>query len=134
VTTTTLPSRGDEFAAWLRAQRDALPVSTIAHNVVDELLDTYRLHADTRTPLDRHACQGGTPDDCYVCYEETQKPAAADGESITDEQMAGLRIVAKMIPGSPLAALVAEVDRLTAENTTLRGHAQFASRSIGGVL
>ncbi|MEE2054763.1 hypothetical protein [Nocardiopsis tropica] len=52
------PRRDDEFATWLKAQRDEHPKSTWHWVALDELLDDYRLHADTGTPLDRDACEG----------------------------------------------------------------------------
>jgi hypothetical protein len=53
-----LPRRDDAVATWLkkwRDQRDPRP----AHWVLDEMLDLYRLHADTGTPLAQHACEPG---------------------------------------------------------------------------
>ncbi|MET9222411.1 hypothetical protein ABZX65_27105 [Streptomyces sp. NPDC003300] len=55
------PARGDAFETWLKDQRDKhedrygrVP----AWYQIDDVLDQYRLHADTRTPLDQHACTG----------------------------------------------------------------------------
>lgn len=62
-----LPRRGDAVEAWLRAHRDQQTDEygqTRAWHLLDGLLDDYRLHADTRTPLDQHVCDGGTCDDC----------------------------------------------------------------------
>lgn len=57
--TKTRPARGDAFEAWLKAQRDEYEVrSSPQWHALDEVLDTYRLHADTGTPLDQHACDG----------------------------------------------------------------------------
>lgn len=67
-----LPRRGDQFEQWLKTQRDDFERRDSVWPVLDYLLDQYRLHADTGTPLDQHACEGGTVDDCYGCYE-TQK-------------------------------------------------------------
>jgi hypothetical protein len=51
-----LPRRGDPVEAWLRAQRDqrldAYGRPPEWHQL-DDLLDLYRLHADTGTPLDQ---------------------------------------------------------------------------------
>lgn len=67
------PTTAAAVEAWLKAQRDqygwhgsndATPWHTI-----DGLLDQYRLHADTGTPLDQHVCEGGNVDDCAGCYE-----------------------------------------------------------------
>lgn len=49
--------RGDAVEAWLRRDRDALLADSAdwaqqAAAVVDDLLEDYRLHADTGTPLD----------------------------------------------------------------------------------
>jgi hypothetical protein len=56
-----LPARGDTVETWLKAQRDRfedhygrLP----GWYQIDDVLDQYRLHADTGTPLDQHACSG----------------------------------------------------------------------------
>lgn len=46
------PRRGDEFEAWIKRQRDEFSVGSYPWNALDELLDSYRLHADTGTPLD----------------------------------------------------------------------------------
>ena len=54
-TTPPLPLRGDHVDAWLRAQRDEYPADSITWDILDDLLDTYRGHADTGTPLDEHA-------------------------------------------------------------------------------
>ncbi len=68
-----LPARGDTVETWLRGQRDRfedkygrLP----AWYAVDHVLDAYRLHADTRTPLTEHACEGRVTGDCQ-CTEAT---------------------------------------------------------------
>jgi hypothetical protein len=68
-----LPRRGDQFEQWLKAQRDLCIGHAGTYNAVDGLLDDYRLHADTGTPLDQHCCENGTIDDCHGCYEEAQK-------------------------------------------------------------
>lgn len=52
------PRRGDGFEKWLKSQRDEYTKNTVSWNVVDILLDDYRLHADTGTALDEHACSG----------------------------------------------------------------------------
>lgn len=49
--------RGDDVEAWLKRDRDALLADSAdwaqqAAAVVDDLLEDYRLHADTGTPLD----------------------------------------------------------------------------------
>lgn len=64
------PRRGDQVETWLKAQRDEYEVeSSEQWKALNELLDTYRLHADTGTPLDQHCCENGTVDDCYGCYD-----------------------------------------------------------------
>lgn len=66
-----LPARGDAVEAWLRGQRDLHGDRygvTPAWYVLDDLLDTYRLHADTGTPLDQHVCEGRVVGDCE-CFE-----------------------------------------------------------------
>lgn len=75
-TETLRPARGDQFEAWLKAQRDEYEVrSSPQWGALDEALDTYRLHADTGTPLDQHACDGPHCD----C------PPSAGGSGAADE-------------------------------------------------
>lgn len=52
-------ARNDAVATWLKAQRDTYPVNSEKYLALDEALDTYRLHADTGTPLDEHVSDGG---------------------------------------------------------------------------
>jgi len=54
------PNRDDDVAAWIKAQRDDQRDlgNHAAANVFDDLLDTYRLHADTGTPLSAPAHDG----------------------------------------------------------------------------
>lgn len=66
---TVPPRRGDAVETWLKAQRDACFGHATTYNAIDGLLDEYRLHADTGTPLDEHACENGNVDDCHGCYE-----------------------------------------------------------------
>lgn len=52
--------RGDDVEAWLKRDRDALLADGSdwgqeAAAVVDDLLEDYRLHADTGMPLDAEA-------------------------------------------------------------------------------
>jgi hypothetical protein len=72
------PQRGDAVEAWLKQQRDQYgwhgTNDATRWNTLDRLLDDYRLHADTGTPLDQHACENGNVDDCHGCYQ------AAKGE------------------------------------------------------
>ncbi|MEV7154876.1 hypothetical protein AB0N77_09655 [Streptomyces misionensis] len=58
------PRRGDQFEAWLKQQRDNYRPRSSAWNELDYLLDQYRLHADTGTPLTEHVCEGQTVGDC----------------------------------------------------------------------
>lgn len=67
-----LPRRGDRFEQWLKAQRDEFERRDSVWPVLDYLLDQYRLHADTGTPLNQHACENGTVDDCHGCYEASK--------------------------------------------------------------
>jgi len=66
------PRRGDAVEAWLKAQRDLCIGHASTYNAVDGLLDQYRLHADTSTPLDQHVCERGTTDDCEDCYQASK--------------------------------------------------------------
>lgn len=68
--------RGDAVEAWIKAARDrqngdGTPWDRGRWNVLDDLLDDYRLHSDTGTPLDQHACDGG-----YCCADEPAAPTA----------------------------------------------------------
>jgi hypothetical protein len=67
------PRRGDQVEQWLKAQRNDCPERTDSWNLLDHVLDTYRLHADTRTPLGQHVCEGGNFDDCAGCHQEEKK-------------------------------------------------------------
>lgn len=69
-----VPRRGDPVEQWLKARRDAA-VAWDAWHVIDGMLDRYRLHADTGTPLDRHVREGKTVSNCD-CQEQ-----AGTGES-----------------------------------------------------
>ena len=51
-----LPQRGDRFENWLKGQRDQFDKDSIEWDGLDQVLDQYRLHADTGTRLDEHAC------------------------------------------------------------------------------
>lgn len=64
-----LPCRDDAVAGWLKAA----PWDLARWNVLDNLLDDYRLHADTGTPLDQHACYG--PHCCDHPATPTPEPA-----------------------------------------------------------
>ncbi|NED75328.1 hypothetical protein G3I51_23995 [Streptomyces sp. SID9944] len=67
------PRRGDQFEAWLKAQRDACFGHASSWAAVDGLLDQYRLHADTGTPLGEHVCDGRLAGDCD-CLEQPAEP------------------------------------------------------------
>lgn len=52
------PMRGDKVEAWIKAARDEQapfasfdPEARVSWYTLDGLLDAYRLHADTGTPL-----------------------------------------------------------------------------------
>jgi DNA polymerase-3 subunit epsilon len=54
-----LPHRGDAVEAWLKSHRDQQHDQYGATPIwwaLDNLLDRYRLHADTGTPLGEHTC------------------------------------------------------------------------------
>lgn len=67
------PRRGDQIEQWLKAHRDRREERDGVWWYLDEMLDDYRLHADTGTPLDQHVCEGGNVDDCYGCYEQERQ-------------------------------------------------------------
>ena len=73
--------RGDAFEAWLKAQRDEYEVrSSPQWAALNEVLDTYRLHADTGTPLGEHVCEGRTVGDCECLEQPAAAPAAVQTE------------------------------------------------------
>jgi|SRR5579859_3916211 len=56
------PKRGDDFERWLKWYRDQEPDGSDGYKsslypVIDWLLDEYRLHCDTGTPLNEHVCE-----------------------------------------------------------------------------
>lgn len=68
---TPLPARGDAVETWLKAQRDRYADGYTRDpqwEALDAVLDAYRLHADTGTPLDQHVCEGLLAGDC-ACFE-----------------------------------------------------------------
>ncbi len=58
------PRRGDEVAEWLKRKRDEVPqpiyrgATSLVRVAIDELLDDYRLHADTGIPLSETVHEG----------------------------------------------------------------------------
>lgn len=78
------PRRGDQSEAWLKTQRDEYEVeSSPQWAALDEVLDTYRLHADTGTPLSGHVCEGKVAGDC----ERLEQPAVV--AAVAGEEPAG---------------------------------------------
>lgn len=66
-----LPARGDDVETWLKTQRDRHTDGYTRDpewEALDCLLDRYRLHADTGTPLGEHVCEGTLAGDCD-CFE-----------------------------------------------------------------
>jgi hypothetical protein len=53
------PQRNDEVAEWLKRKRDDFEPHSLIHMTIDQLLDDYRLHADTGTPLEFNVDDGG---------------------------------------------------------------------------
>jgi hypothetical protein len=74
--TPALPRRDDHVAAWLKQRRDGYVPSDAGWVVLDYALDNYRLHADTGTPLDQHACEGP-----YCCRDEGSTAGSLAGDS-----------------------------------------------------
>ncbi|MBP5870887.1 hypothetical protein QBB33_34910 [Streptomyces scabiei] len=71
----TRPRRGDAVEQWLKAQRDEYEVrSSPQWGALDEVLDTYRLHADMGASLGEHVCEGRVVGDCE-CLEQPAAPA-----------------------------------------------------------
>lgn len=68
----------DHVAAWIKAARDRQNPDGTAWdlgrwNVLDDLLEDWRLHADTGTPIDQHACEGP-----YCCGEFGEEAPSAE--------------------------------------------------------
>jgi hypothetical protein len=51
------PMRGDEVERWLKAWRDRFPDDEM-RQTIDDILEDYREHADTGTPLDAEIKRG----------------------------------------------------------------------------
>lgn len=85
------PRRGDAVEVWLKAERDEYAHGGLTWSALSNLLDTYRLHADTRTPLGEHACEHHC--DC----DEAAGISAGDVEvprnPATDEEIAQLPVL-----------------------------------------
>ncbi|MFE0794710.1 hypothetical protein [Streptomyces mutabilis] len=81
-TTETQARRGDAFEAWLKQQRDDCASDRAndpaTYDALDDLLDLYRLHADTGTPLGEHVCEARVVGDCE-CLEQPAAGARQDG-------------------------------------------------------
>ena len=75
------PRRGDQFEAWLKAQRDEHgwqgSNDRRLYDAFDNALDRYRLHADTGTPLGEHVCEGRAVGNCE-CLERPEKRPPMD--------------------------------------------------------
>jgi hypothetical protein len=92
----TRPCRGDGFESWLKVQRDLCSdYPSPAWNVMDGLLDQYRLHADTGTPLSEHVCEGRAVGDCDCLENVPYLPGAAELEE---------KPSVKSAPSKPVAA------------------------------
>ena len=61
------PQRADVVETWIRNHRQSYPDGSGHWQAVNELLDDYRLHAVTGTPLGQHACEH-----TYCCHAETR--------------------------------------------------------------
>lgn len=66
------PNRDDDVAGWLKRQRDKYRrmgevLESQIHLAIDDLLDDYRLHADTGTPLSEEALDG-SDSECNGAY------------------------------------------------------------------
>lgn len=66
-----VPRRDSDVAAFIKRHRDRYDKNSAAsgksmdfvrYRALDDLLDDYRLHADTGTPLDEEAFDGGDPE------------------------------------------------------------------------
>ena len=57
------PRRSDSVAEWLKRNRDRFEKGEAAWDLLDSLLDDYRLHADTGTPLEFDVHEPGSEKD-----------------------------------------------------------------------
>ncbi len=56
------PRRGDAVEQWLKARRDEFSQAVDTQwDTIDDLLTTYRLHADLQTPLNQTVSEGREP-------------------------------------------------------------------------
>jgi hypothetical protein len=55
------PRRGDDVEAFIKRHRDECSTGAV-YDALDDLLDDYRLHADTGTPLSIHEAEIGPHD------------------------------------------------------------------------
>lgn len=84
--TETRPQRGDQFEAWLKAQRDLYDrtdqreESSEFWHEFDRALDEYRLHADTGTPLGEHVCEAQVVGQCECLEQPVPGPGRAADE------------------------------------------------------
>ncbi|MGV9282154.1 hypothetical protein [Streptomyces sp. NPDC003730] len=82
--TETQARRGDQVETWLKQQRDNYASDRAndpaTYDALDDLLDLYRLHADTGTPLGGHVCEARVVGDCE-CLEQPAAGARQDGEA-----------------------------------------------------
>lgn len=53
------PQRGDAIEVWLKSWRDRHQRGFPSWYSLDDVLDDYRIHADTGTPLDQEVSEGG---------------------------------------------------------------------------
>jgi len=88
---TTQARRGDQFEAWLKAQRDEHPRPSHAWVMVDCVLDTYRLYADTGTPLSEHVCEGQAIGDCEHLEPTATGPAGGAQQPTEAERVVAFR-------------------------------------------
>lgn len=51
MTDTHIPQRGSDVEEWIKARRDVWSPDSQSWQALDDLLDDYRLHADTGSPL-----------------------------------------------------------------------------------
>jgi hypothetical protein len=76
-----VPRRGDQFEQWLKARRDEFGYKGPTWVELDNVVNLYRLHADTGTPLAEHVCEARAVGDCD-CLEKA--PIVSFGQPDTD--------------------------------------------------
>lgn len=117
------PRRGDAVEVWLRARRDEYSEQHDTQwDVIDELLDDYRLHAATGVSLDEHVCEAGTVDDCHGCHQAARGDRPGPAALANPDEHGwewGLRTTSGYVLG-PFPTRAAALDRAITDKSLVR--------------